>query len=333
MTSTNPLSLEDIYHPIDAPLKKIPQGILDILSGPNELAGDVIRYFFSAQGKLLRPALTLLGFKMAQGSSDLQNRAVYLASAFEVFHSATLIHDDIIDSAYLRRNLPTVHIKWNPQIAVLVGDYLHDRAIEAILTHGNSAILEKFLRTAGKVCDGEIHELKEKGNFKLSEDEYVDIVDKKTAVLLACALQAGAVLAGASEAQAEALWNYGRYFGIAFQIIDDCLDFTGQEQEFGKTLGTDCLAGVLTLPLIQLLKVAGDKDRAEFLEVFDPAKQSQDKIAKVLSQIRQYKTIEYSLQKAREYCDKARRELSVFPDGDVKQSLLKLIDYVIERNK
>ena len=347
------ISLEEIYSPIDASLQQIPSVILDILSTPNDLAKDVIEYFFSAKGKLLRPALTLLGadmmrvqsdagFAVAGGSRPSLNRAgslasenaqvLQLAASFEIFHAATLIHDDIIDAAYLRRNLPTINTKWNSQVAVLVGDYLHDKAIGSVFKNGNEKIVSIFLETAGTVCDGEIHELNERQNFQLTEDEYIQIVDKKTAALLACCVQNGALRAGMKERESESLKRFGRYFGIAFQIIDDCLDFTGQEDEFGKTLGADLAAGVLTLPLIHLTDTADETKRAEILTIFKSGG-SPEAYQPLLQMMKDHGSIDYALAKAREYCDKAGAELEPFPDSPAKQSLHKLLDYVLERNK
>ncbi len=325
------ITLEEIYAPVDARLKSVPSAILEILSTPNDLAKDVIQYFFAANGKLLRPALTFLGAEVMGPDPALESRLVNLAASFEIFHAATLIHDDIIDSAYLRRSVPTINVKWGPEVAVLVGDYLHDKAIGAIFTNGSQDIVSLFLNTAGLVCDGEIHELKEKGNYALSEEEYIQIVDKKTAVLLACALEAGGVLAGANEREAQALKNFGRYFGIAFQIMDDCLDFTGDEHEFGKTLGADCAAGVLTLPLIQLLKTSEPAKKEKILEIF--RSQSNEKFASLLSMVRDSGSIDYSISRARGFCDKARKEISIFPDSAGRRSLERLADYVLERSR
>ena len=326
------ITLDEIYAPIEARLDAVPAAILALLSTPNPLAGDVIRYFFSGQGKLLRPALTFFGAEIKGTNDAVQKRLLNLASSFEVFHAATLIHDDIIDSAYLRRNLPAIHVKWGPEVAVLVGDFLHDRAIAAIFENGNEKIFSLFLQTAGIVCDGEIHELKEKDNFDLKEKDYLEIVDKKTAALLACSLSAGGLLAGANAEEAAALARFGRYFGIAFQIVDDCLDFTGEEQEFGKTLGADCAAGVLTLPLIRLIELADARKKDEILKIFKSEVQT-GKFETLLTMIRDGGTIEYSLECAREFSRKARRELSLFPDSHSRRSLERLVDYVLERNR
>lgn len=327
------LSLEEIYKPIAPRLARIPDTILEILSSPNELASEVIRYFFSAQGKLLRPALSLLGAEMMEGGPALDERLVPLSASFEVFHCATLIHDDIIDSAHIRRSLPTVHTKWTPQIAVLVGDFLHDKAIGAIFQYGNEAIVRSFLQTAGMVCDGEIHEVRVKDHFELKEEEYFDIIDKKTAVLLACALESGARLAGAGDREAAALSLFGRLFGTAFQIVDDCLDFTGEEQEFGKTLGKDCAEGVLTLPMIRLIQISSPAVKKEIAGIFKSSAPVEERFPKLLGMVREQGTLQYSMSRAAEFADKARHELAHFRDNAGRQSLSKLLDYVLERSK
>lgn len=333
--STQPaITLEEIYAPIQVPVERVPQTIIDILSTSNDLATDVVKYFFSGKGKLLRPALTLLGaaLKGENTGTGTDPRLLRLAASYEIFHGATLIHDDIIDSAYLRRNLPTVNVKWGAQTAVLVGDYLHDKALGVIHEDGTREIFSLFLKTAGLVCDGEIHELGRHGCFTLSEPEYIDIINKKTAVLLACCIEAGARFGGASEEEAAALHRFGTDFGIAFQIIDDCLDFTGDEHEFGKTLGADLAAGVITLPLIRLLETSDETQRSAIISMFKSELQA-DKLKNLLGMIKESGALEYALTKAHSYTKAARKELMIFDDSPARQSLEKLLDYVLERNK
>jgi octaprenyl-diphosphate synthase len=327
------VTLDDIYAPIQEPLQRVPRTILSIVSTANELLQEVVCYFFSSQGKLLRPALVLLGAGLKGGMRpDMENRLVHLAAGLEIFHAATLIHDDIIDSAYVRRNLPSLNVKWGPEIAVLVGDYLHDRAAEVIFQNANDRILSLFLQTAGIVCDGEIHELKEKNNFNLTEEEYFQIIEKKTAALLGCSIEAGAILAGATPEEAEALKRFGKYFGIAFQIVDDCLDFTAEEQEFGKTLGADCAAGVLTLPLIRLTRLVDERKKSDIFKIFK-SEMGMNKFQTLKTMIREHDTIGYSMGRARFFCEKAQLELAVFPESPVRRSLENLVEYVIRRNR
>ena len=322
-------SLEEIYAPIAKHLPAVENRILGILETPNELSSEVIRYFFKTKGKFLRPALCLLGASLGPeiGPSIIQN-----AAALEIFHSATLIHDDIIDSAYLRRNIPTINVMWNPQVAVLVGDYLHDKAIEAIFELKSERAISLFLQTAGIVCDGEILELNEKNNFSLREDQYFSIIEKKTAALLSCCLETSAVLAGCPEELALALKRFGIYFGIAFQIIDDCLDFVGKENEFGKTLGADCAAGVLTLPLIRLISQADEEKKNEIFRMIESGFREAHFTA-LLRYLEEHEALAYAFRKAREFTDRARLELSVLKDHPAKRSLNSLLDYILERNR
>lgn len=322
-------SLDDIYAPIQPYLSQVEEKILEILATPNELASDIIRYFFKSKGKFLRPALTLFG---ASFGSRVSDSTVQAAAALEIFHSATLIHDDIIDSAYLRRNFPTVHAKWNSQIAVLVGDYLHDKAIGAIFDTKSDRLISAFLNTAGTVCDGEILEWKEKNNFNLKEETYLTIIERKTAALLATCLEAGAILAGLSVEEGLALKRYGTFFGIAFQIMDDCLDFMGEENEFGKTLGSDLAAGVLTLPLIRLVALLDENKKAE---IFSKVKSglAQQELRELVRLLEQYGALDYAIARARQFTERAALELSVFPSSASRRSLEALLQYVIERHR
>ncbi len=329
------LTLESIYLPVEKRLSRIPESIFTVLSTPNELAQEAIRHFFSRQGKYLRPALTFFGASIetpGSWTSAQEEKLSRLAASFEIFHSATLIHDDIIDSAHLRRNIPTINAKWNPQVAVLVGDYLHDKAIGAIFSAENARVTSLFLHTAGTVCDGEIHELREKNNFNLKEEEYFDIIGKKTAALLACCIEAGGIFAGLAPEKTAALKRFGWAFGQAFQIVDDCLDFTGEEHEFGKTLGADCEAGVLTLPLIRLIELVDEKTKSEVFKIFKSDFVS-GRFETLKALLHEYGTLDYAMNRARQFTGEARLELSVFGDSAVKTSLERLLDYVLERNR
>lgn len=325
------VSLEEIYSPVNHRLAQVPESIFDILSTPNELAREAIRHFFSRQGKHLRPALTFFGASM-EDEGGQEEKLLRLAAAFEIFHSATLIHDDIIDSAYLRRNIPTINVKWNPQVAVLVGDYLHDKAIGAIFSVENPRVISLFLQTAGMVCDGEIHELREKNNFNLKEEEYFDIIRKKTASLISCSIEAGGILAGLEGEKVEALKRFGLAFGMAFQIVDDCLDFMGEEHEFGKTLGADCEAGVLTLPLIRLIHLVDEPTKSEVFKIFKSDFDT-GRFGTLKNLLGEYGALEHAMARAREFTDQARLELSIFSDSGAKRSLASLLDYVLERNR
>ena len=322
-------SLEDIYAPIQEYIPEIENTILNILTTSNELARAAIKHFFSSKGKLLRPALCLLAAKV---NDEPDEKVIRIASALEIFHSATLIHDDIIDAAYLRRGLPTVNVKWGPQTAVLVGDFLYDRALRTIFDVGISKVTSLMYDTAEQVCDGEILEAKERHNYNLTEEEYFTIVEKKTASLLAMCLESGAIAGGLALDDVLALKKFGLYFGLAFQVVDDCLDFTGEEHEFGKTLGSDADAGVLTLPVIRLISLVNEKQKSEVFRIFK-SENSFEKLQYLKGLFAEYDALEYARGRAREFADRARLELSVFSDSPVKRSLEGLLTYVFDRER
>ncbi len=325
--------LDDIYAPIAPSLKRVPAQIAKILESSNPLIHDITSHFFQAHGKMLRPAMTFLGAAVARPSVPVNDseKLLNLAASFEIFHSATLIHDDIIDRAELRRGLVSVNAKWSPQTAVLAGDFLHDRALVTIFENGGADVMRLFLKTAGIVCDGEIHELRRVRFYDLTEAEYFEIIYKKTASLLACVLEAGARVAGAAENEALALAEFGRHFGNAFQIIDDCLDFTANQAEFGKTLGTDLAAGVLTLPLIRLLSVRADL-KPQIISLIEQSA-SREHLNQLGGLIAENGALDYALERARELTRLALLSLAGFPVSPARQSLEKLAGYILERTR
>lgn len=322
-------SLSEIFSPVSEPLAEVQGEIFRNLSTPNELISQVIKYFFSSSGKLLRPALCLLGASF--GKPDWKE-AVRIAATWEIFHSASLIHDDIIDGSILRRNMPTVPMKWGSQISVLVGDYMHSQAIRSVYSTQNDKITSLFINTGSTVCEGEIMEVKENNNFDLTEAQYFSIVEKKTASLLAACLKTGAVLGKLKPEDCVALSNYGLYFGMAFQIIDDCLDFAGDGEKFGKALGADVESGVLTLPLIRLLNLVPSNKKSEVFKVIK-SHGAEEKLDYLIRLMKEHDTLNYSIEKAKEYTDKARLELTTFPDSPSKASLLNLLDFVLTRKR
>lgn len=330
-------TLEDIYAPVRAGLERVPSLILETLDSPIPKMREMVDHFFSKSGKLLRPALILLGAGISRtlrpGSEIPSERnetaELYLAAATEIFHAATLIHDDIIDSAPLRRGVSALHVKSGPQAAVLAGDYFHDRAIVTIFRHGNDRIVPLFLRTAGEICEGEVREISEKKNINLTEETHFEIIRKKTASLLACALQTGALIWGIGAPEAEALGRFGTLFGTAFQIIDDYLDFTGKEHEFGKTLGSDLEEGVYTLPVIHCLM---SPERDKVVRILYSRGQSR-RFSVLREMLQKSGALDYALAKAKEFISAAKRELGSFPASPFKTSLLDLADYVISRER
>ncbi len=331
------LTLNEIYAPIQELLRRVPSLILETLDTPIPKMRGMVDHFFSKNGKLLRPALLFLGAGISRSlepgagipSERNETSELHLAAAAEIFHAATLIHDDIIDSAPLRRGVAALHIKSGPQAAVLAGDYFHDRAIATVFRHGNDRIFPLFLKTAGEICEGEIREISEKKNINMTEEAHLEIVRKKTASLLACALQTGAFIWGIDEEKAEALGRFGTFFGMAFQLIDDCLDFTGEEREFGKTLGSDLEEGVYTLPIIHCL-ASGERDKVVRILY---SRSHNRRFSMLRELLEKSNALAYANGKAREFVALAKRELEVFPSSEFRTSLEQLAGYVLERRK
>jgi octaprenyl-diphosphate synthase len=334
MTTT--LNLETIYAPVQAGMSRVPALIRETLDTPIFKMREMVDHFFSKNGKLLRPALVFLGAGLArslwpgQGISHERNETaeLYLAAAAEIFHAATLIHDDIIDSAPLRRGVSALHIKSGSQAAVLAGDYFHDRAIVTIFRHGNDRIIPLFLRTASEICEGEIQEISEKKNINMTEQIHLEIIRKKTASFLACALQTGALIWGIEPEKAEALGRFGEFFGMAFQITDDCLDFSGEESKFGKTLGSDLEEGVYTLPVIHCL-ASGERDKVVRILY---SRSHKKRFSMLRETLEKSGALDYALAQAQGFMDMAKRELEVFPSSVFRTSLEQLADYALERN-
>jgi len=331
------LTLEDIYAPIHAGLGRIPSLIRETLDTPIPKMREMVDHFFSRNGKLLRPALVLLGAGLSRSlqsgsaipSERNETAELYLGAATEIFHAATLIHDDIIDSAPLRRGVAALHVKSGPQAAVLAGDFFQDRAIVTIFRYGNDRIIPLFLKTAGEICEGEVLEISEKKNINLTEEAHLGIVAKKTASLLACALETGALIWGIEPEGSEALGRFGKWFGMAFQIIDDYLDFTGRESEFGKTLGSDLEEGVYTLPVIHCLASA-ERDKA--VRILYSRSHSR-RFSMLRDVLEKSGALNYALAKAKAFIAIAKRELEVFPPSVFRTSLEQLADYVLERSR
>ncbi|MDD5226769.1 MAG: polyprenyl synthetase family protein [Candidatus Omnitrophica bacterium] len=331
------MTLEDIYLPVQSGLSRVPALIRETLDTPIHKMREMVDHFFSKNGKLLRPALILLGAGLSKTlqpengipSERNETAELYLSAATEIFHAATLIHDDIIDSAPLRRGVSALHVKSGPQAAVLAGDYFHDRAIGTIFRYGNDPIIRLFLKTAGEICEGEIQEISEKKNINMAEETHLEIIGKKTAALLACALQTGALIWGIEFEKSEVLGRFGKYFGMAFQITDDCLDFSGKESEFGKTLGSDLEEGVYTLPVIHCL---ASQDRDKVVRILY-SRSHRKRFSMLREVLEKSGALDYALAKAKAFMALAKLELGVFPPSLFRTSLEQLADYVLERDR
>jgi len=266
--------------------------------------------------------LVILSAKMCGYSGD---REVTYASAVEFMHNATLLHDDVIDGAALRRGFPSANDKWGDHLTVLVGDYLYSVSNVLFAEAGNPKLLKIVAETIKTISDGEIREAVKSGHLDLTEEEYFDIIYRKTASLFSLSCQAGAIVSEQDEVHEQAL-------GLAFQIMDDLLDITGQQGKWGKPIGNDLKEGHLTLPMIHLLSQATSEEEARLKDAMDQWTGDQRQISMIQQLLNKYASDRYTKEVAVKYATKSKELLNIFPDSIYRQALLSLSDYIIQRN-
>jgi octaprenyl-diphosphate synthase len=287
-------------------------------------------YVKDGGGKRIRPAVLLMAARMAGYSGE---RAVLYASVLEFIHTATLVHDDIIDEAELRRGRDAAHTRWGNHLAVLFGDFLYLKSMSLSLTQDNLDIIRLLCDVTLRIVEGEIYQLTKKGAVDISEEEHLDIVKRKTAFLFAGCARIGGMLAPITLDQQEALWEYGLHIGMAFQIVDDLLDFTGEETALGKPVGGDLREGKLTLPVIHLLSRGNGRADALVRQIVREQNVARDDWRELRALLTQTRSIDYAHSTAVEFVERAKRALRAFPPGPARDALTFLPDYVLSRDR
>lgn len=288
-------------------------------------------YLRASGGKRVRPALTILS-NYAVGGDAARAGSIRMATVMEFLHTATLVHDDIIDNAETRRNRPSINSRFGNQTAVLMGDWLYMSAFETSLAERSLSILDILTAVTRKMTEGELLQLTLLGRTDLSEAQYLDILQRKTAFLFSACCEIGAILGGADDERRTALRNYGLQLGTAFQLVDDLLDFTATDEILGKAAGADLLEGKLTLPLIYLLEQDSSL-RADVQTVMREGNYEQVKREMLLEAVETSGALERARERAWEYADAARRSLSVLPESEYSDALLSIPAYIIERDR
>jgi octaprenyl-diphosphate synthase len=287
-------------------------------------------YLRASGGKRVRPALTILS-NYAVGGEGARYNSIRMATVMEFLHTATLVHDDIIDNAATRRNRPTINNQYGNETAVLMGDWLYMSAFETSLTERSLPVLDILTAVTRKMTEGELLQLTLLGRTDITEEQYLEVLQRKTAFLFSACCEVGALLGGANESQRESLRDYGMNLGMAFQLIDDLLDFTGSGDRLGKAAGVDLLEGKLTLPLIYLMR-SGDSATRELVQtvVREGAYDTVPR-AKLIEAVEKSGAIKRAKARADEYAAAARDCLNVLPDSEYCESLRSIPTYVIER--
>ena len=327
------MNLEKIYQPIADDLKKVERFLeLSVKESKNHSIRQISNSLLESGGKRLRPALVILSAKAASAdekSSCDQDELIRLATAVELIHMASLIHDDVIDGASLRRNKPSINAKLGDDISIVFGDYIYSKAFELIGKCRNPDVFECICQAIHVMCEGELTQVCQRGNLDLSKHNYITIVRKKTALLFAASCHAGTILGGHSRPVQTTLKEFGLNFGIAFQIIDDCKDILSEERKLGKHPGQDVAAGDITLPLLNLLDVIGPTERREVKRILESAidKHSLKKIRKMLVGT---SALDSTQEAALYYIGCAKHKLNELRDSAYKRSLGYLTDYVAQ---
>ena len=288
-------------------------------------------YHLKSGGKRLRALLTLGSAKLA-GYDQKGTRDVNLSACVELIHSATLLHDDVIDESDLRRGIKTSNALWGNQSSILVGDYLLSRCFEIMVDDGDLEILKLLSSTSSKIAQGEVKQLEHKGEADLLEETYIDIINLKTAALFSAATKTGACLAGSNEKEKSALESYGKNIGLAFQIADDALDYYSKEIIFGKKIGKDFYEGKVTLPLIIIFQRADNTERNFLIDTFKKLQRTKEDFEKTLKLIKKYKAVEDSLQRAEYFVNVSHDALGIFEDCNEKKILQNLTGFSLNRS-
>jgi len=311
-------------------LDNVSQVIKYKLASEINLIHEMTNHHLKAGGKKIRPLLTLATSKLCgykEGKRDIN-----LAACVELIHSATLLHDDVIDNSDLRRGIKTTNSLWGNQSSILTGDYLFSRCFELMVEDGSSEILKLLSSTSSTIAQGEVLQLEHKGEIDLLEENYFNIINMKTAALFAAATRVGGCITNKSKKEKDALESYGKNLGLAFQIADDALDYYSTQKIFGKEIGKDFFEGKTTMPLVIIFQKANNEERHFLKEVFNKEKRNEDDFSETLALINKYKAVTESLKRAEYFVNISYGALEIFEDSSEKKILQDLTSFSLNRS-
>jgi octaprenyl-diphosphate synthase len=327
MLRTRVPKLSDVQRPVGKQLDHVVEELRRIVLSDFPAVEDINNHLFWVRGKLFRPTLLLLANQIG---GRPHARAVTLAALVELVHLATLVHDDAVDHSVLRRGMPTVNALWNHQTAIIMGDYLYSRSVTELASLGRVDLIEVLARAANEMSMGEMRQLLACDVLDFTESDYNRLIASKTASLMSAACELGAA-AGILSLR-EPLARFGHALGMAFQIVDDLLDYTGTPEVTGKPAGQDLREHKMTLPLIHALAEMSASERAEVRNFFVDFETNEERIDRVMGLVRAAGGLEYARQRAEQYGEQASRALLELPDSAATEALRVAVDYVIERS-
>jgi octaprenyl-diphosphate synthase len=313
---------------IEEDLKTLESSIQKLIATRVGFIKEIVNYIIKSGGKRIRPILVILTAKLCGYKNE---KHISYAAIIEFIHTATLLHDDVVDNAQTRRGSSTANIVWGNEPSVLVGDFLYSKSFELMAEDGNHEILKTISKATTALSEGEILELLKTSDMNTREEEYFEIVGNKTAVLFSAACEIGAILGNMDKEKRLSLRNFGYNLGIAFQLTDDMLDYISCDNILGKHVGTDLKEGKVTLPLIHTLKLTNEKEKTSIKKVLDKNKVTIKDFERVRNIILKYGGIDYTSTIAKQYIDTAKKFLNIFQTSPYKNALLSLADYMLKR--
>ncbi|MHC4363267.1 MAG: polyprenyl synthetase family protein [Planctomycetota bacterium] len=328
------MQLNDIYQPIADELTTVEELLArSVKESGNRSILALSDFLLESPGKRIRPALVILSEKAASagnGSACRRDELIRIATAMELIHMASLIHDDVLDKAAMRRGKPSTNARWGNDISIAFGDYIYSKAFELIGKCKNPDLFECISEAIYVICEGELTQVCQRDNLNLSKDSYMVIVKKKTATLFAACCQAGTILGDHKPVLRTALKEFGLNFGIAFQILDDCRDIVSEEKTLGRQPGQDVIAGDITLPLLTLLEVVNRQGKEELSRAFE-SEMSQRDLQRIRRMFVDSDAVNLTMETAASYIDRAKQRLNVLENSRYRKSLGLLADYVTEQ--
>lgn len=322
------MQIQEVFDLIKDDITKMEDGFRENLNSDVYLVSKVGEYILRSGGKRFRPMILILAARLCGYKGE---KHVPLSGVIEFIHTATLLHDDVVDNANLRRGNASANTVWGDGASILVGDYLLSKAFFLTVKNGDMKTLHVLSETTTRMAEGEVLQLLKHSDSEITEKEYLDVVTNKTAVLISAAARIAGVLAGVSPEKEAALANYGMGLGIAYQLMDDCLDYISTDEDLGKSVGNDLREGKVTMPLIHASKKANGEEMALLREAIEGDGLSDGQLNSVISIINKYKGIEYTVERARAYIEDAKRSLELFEPNIERAALMAVADFVIER--
>ena len=327
-TASGPDALAQLSALTGADLMRCNELIVGRMDSPVALIPQLAAHLVAAGGKRLRPLLTLASARLCGYEGP---RHIRLAACVEFIHTATLLHDDVVDDSQLRRGLASANAVFGNKASVLVGDFLFARAFQLMVEDGSLRVLEILSQAAATIAEGEVLQLQTQNDLSTPLDRYLDVIRGKTAALFEAACEVGAVVGERSAAEARALHDYGANVGMAFQLVDDALDYAADQATLGKTVGDDFREGKITMPVLAAHAACDADERAFWARTIGASEQREGDLARAMALIARHGGVEITLERAGQFVADAKAALGVFPDSEARRALLAVADYIVRR--